>query len=152
MGNFVTIYILYKKEDQMIYAFSLDKKFINEFLQQRNRKCFHLEKKKMQNSIIGAFLSKYREYQLIDIPLFHNEEVISIIGTIHEDNILSDSSERIWMEMEAIEKALSQYPFKKKYLNLIKEITNIVNNQDKEEPIIEIDTFSLFCYLFKDTF
>ena len=54
-----------------------------------------------------------------------------------------------------IRDALLQYQFKKKYLKVINHLTQIVSKRERDgekELIVEIDTFSLFCSLFKNTF
>lgn len=153
--EYETIYLLYGKWDGDLYAYSLLKDKVNEFLRERNPKRFHLVKKKINGTVLSAFMSENYTLQITDIPLFDGEKYISVMGTIHEDNIVSDASDRINVEMDAIKKALLKYPFKKKYLKLINDLTQVVSKRERDgekEFLLEIDTFSLFCSLFKNTF
>lgn len=153
--EYETIYLLYGKWNNELYAYSILKDKVKAFLRERNPKRFHLVKRKINGTVLSAFMSQNYLLQITDIPLFDGEKYITVMATMQEENMIEDASDQLYVEMEVIRDALLQYPFKKKYLKVINHLTQIVSKRERDgekELIVEIDTFSLFCSLFKNTF
>lgn len=153
--KYETIYLIYKKWDNELYAYTTIKDRAERFLEERNRKNFYFDKQKIHETVLSAFMASHPLLLLVEIPLYEGTKYIEIMGTPEEENALNDASDQLYMEIEAIGNVLQKYPFKEKYLKLISKLTNVVSKRlldGKEEEILEINTFSLFCNLFSKTF
>lgn len=157
MEEIKTVYLIYLKSKNCLYAFTLEKKDLNSFLKERNKKVFHVEKRKMDQTALSLFMNKYYTLHLIDIPLFDGYEYITILGTAKEDNAVSDAADYLYNQFIYCENISKHFPFRKKYLKLIEDLTNVVtkiqvSNSEMIDPYLEIDTFRIFYHLFRDTF
>ena len=153
----ITVYLLYLKSENRLYAFTLEKGILKQFLKERNKKIFHVEKRKMDQTSLSLFMNKYHNRKIIDVPLFDGEQYISILGTAEEDNKVCDSSDYLFNEFIYCSHLSKNFPFRKKYLNLIMDLTNVVTLKETDsmgevDEILQFDTFCLFMHLFRNTF
>ena len=146
------IYLLYLISNGMLYAVTDNKTYLNEFLRQRNPKCFKRISKKMDNSECLKILTDNRLLVLDSIPLESSDGDCNIIGTTQEDNMLSSVCEKMAESCEYFKLHFTKnVPFNIEYKELIDNLTTISKNINNH-PIIQIDSVKLFYYLFKETF
>lgn len=147
----VTIFKL--KGSKEIYAFSINKEYIKIFKEQRNMKLFDIINIELDKYELMVFFNKNKSCQLSKDYLNDGETDIEIVSTVHESDSLSESCDFIYNMALNIEEELDEYPLKKKYLNLIKELTETITLcSEKELTSLNINTFKLFYHLFRNTF
>ena len=132
------VFMIYKKGEKSPYAYTINTEYYKLFKSQRNM------------SLI--FTNKNKSLQLIEDYLYDGKNDITIIATVEESAKLSESCEYIFSTADTIERSLKNVPLKKKYLNSILSITQELKRRNKKTPTLCVDTFTLFYYLFRDTF
>lgn len=154
------IYLFYLKKEKVLYAHTQSKELADRFKHERNMNLFIMKKEKMESPVAKSFGYKYRNIQLICIPLSEDGSNFDIVGTGKEDELLSESCDEIRKNMEYIRSYfLQQVALNDKYYELITKLTNVVTNQfvnvngvEVVQYSLSINTFTLFYYLFKNTF
>ncbi len=150
-----TVYMFYFKNN--LYAWTTQKKDKQLFEDQRNIKVFRKKKVTFSPIKFHAFIQKYKEYQIIDIPVSSKGKDFSIYGTYFEDSVLSDSSERLLSEFEQIDLYFGNLFYNshlpKKYENAVSMLLEYYNiNKKTSTSEFNIDSLSIFYNLFKETF
>ena len=71
----IKFYLIYYKKDQNnLYAWTLEKEKVNRFLTERCKDCFYIKKKKMDGTLSSVFMSQHPNLKLVDVPLFDGKE------------------------------------------------------------------------------
>lgn len=140
-------YLIYLNDTKELYAITDDKTKYKDFLNQHNKQLFHTKKVKMTSDDYIAFACKHKSCVLIDSCLYDGENVMYIIDTVDEEDNLSAASEIITDKMERIQGLFKGTHLDDQHLKIISDATSIINDGNAE-----IDTFTLFYYLFKYTF
>ena len=136
----------------MLYAVTDNKSYCNQFLRERNSKCFRVITKKMDEHECLKILNNNKSLNLNMIPLESSDGDCNIIGTTQEDNILSSVCEKMAESCEYLKLHFTKnVPFNIEYKELIDNLTTISKNINNH-PIIQIDSVKLFYHLFKETF
>ena len=149
----VYIYILKTEaSNKEIYGYTVDKETAKLFETQRNMNLFYKITKQLDKYELMAFMNKNKNAQIIKDYLYDGKGNIEVATTIHESNCLDESCEQIHSTMLFIKDEIENFPFKKKYLNLIKELTDSLIKDDDNIYSLNINTFKMFYYLFKKTF
>jgi hypothetical protein len=146
------VYMFYKRKETSPYAYTINQSYAELFQVQRNMDVMFMKKIEMNKYEFMIFANTNKNIQLIEDWLFDGENDISIISTIEESSILSEKAYYVLSKAKEIEKSLSAIPFKKKYLNSIFQITQEIIGTSNNNPTLRVDTFTLFYYLFRDTF
>ena len=148
----VTVFSL--KNEKGLYAFSINKKYIDLFKLQRNMDLFYIHNVKMDKYEFMAFSNNNNSKMLISDVLYDSEtnSNIDIITTVEESDSLTESCTYIHNAAIEIEKSCYSYPLKSKYLNIITNLTSIITQPDVRTKTLNIDTFKLFYHLFRNTF
>ena len=145
-------YVLYKKDDKSLYAYSENLNYVERFLQERNANRFKLKEIKIESEEESRiFRYTNRDYKLNEFPYQNSlkeKDYVCIMATIKEDYIVDCELEHIQEKCNKYLLLLEKVGFKKKYKKSIENFLYIVNNHNE----IELDVFSLFVDLFKDTF
>lgn len=145
-------YVLYKKDEKSIYAYSENKDYVERFLQERNANRFKLKEIKIESeeeSKIFRFTNK--DYVLNEFPYQNSskeKDYVCIMATSKEDYKVDCELEHIQEKCNKYLLLLQNINFKKKYKKSIENFLYLVNPYHE----IELDVFSLFVDLFKDTF
>jgi hypothetical protein len=147
-------YLFYLKKTEELYAWTLDKDTKNDFLAERNPKCF-IEKTISDDSfIIREFMYKNYELMIQRDYLYDGKVTISVLCTIYESNAISESCEAMTRDvMEIINKNnVNAYNLKDKYRKVISDACDIFRyEKDSSTPTLNVDTYAIFYYLFKNT-
>lgn len=151
------VYKFYLKDKKEPYAFTINKKYKDMFLTQRNKSLFYVRKEEMNEYEYMAFSSKNKEFMLMETPLSTGiDSYEMIVATYQEESKLSFYSDRIDEQMNCIYRRLVQQTnLKDKYIESIEYLTNISymkTNGDKKDVISTFNTFALFVRLFSNTF
>ena len=147
--------LFYLKSERSLYAYTAYKEYADAFYTQRNPNLFIHKRKKMDDDTFSFFMSENRILMLCKIPLTDGANDYTIIATSKEDSILSDACTTLDNELDALYFSLTSLPFKEKYLELIEHLTSKVTKRNVGMEIeldLNVDTFALFMYLFKNTF
>lgn len=145
-------YVLYKKDDKSLYAYSENLDYVERFLQERNANRFKLKEIKIESdeeSRIFRFTNK--NYKLHEFPYQNSskeKDYVCIMATTGEDYMVDCELENIQEKCNKYLLLLQKVGFKKKYRKSIENFLYLVNPYHE----IELDVFSLFVDLFKDTF
>ena len=132
-------YVLYKKDDKSLYAYSENLNYIERFLQERNANRFKLKEIKIESDEESRiFRYTNRDYKLNEFPYQNSSKEKDYVC------IMATNKEKCNKYLLFLEKV----GFKKKYKKSIENFLYIVNKHNE----IELDVFSLFVDLFKDTF
>jgi hypothetical protein len=86
------------------------------------------------------------------ILLYDGKHDFEIIGTIEEDSKLDSVCTKIHDKLDYYHHYFSS-KLNNEYLNVINDATKLIKESDKAcNSYLEINTFDLFCYLFRFTF
>ena len=153
------IYLFFLKTAGTMYAWTDEKKFKRQFLEERNKDAFIVKKIKFDDVSYTVFRHNNYLSQLIENYLFDGDQYITLLSTGYENDALDESQSVISDTFELIKDAYEHRKnyFHQRILNLIFDATNIVSCNRNElgivtEATLEINTFKLFYDLFKDTF
>ncbi len=146
------VFMFYKKGEKSPYAYTINTEYYNLFKSQRNMSLIFTKEIHMDKYEFMIFTNKNKSLQLIEDYLYDGENDITIIATVEESAKLSESCEYIFSTADTIERSLKNVPLKKKYLNSILSITQELKRRNKKTPTLCVNTFTLFYYLFRDTF
>lgn len=146
------IYLLFLLPKNKLYAITDNKKFLKQFLSERNSNIFNIVTKSYNEESMLELLEEYKLLKLHNIPLEDSNGDYEIIGTLQEDNLLSDVCERFDETCRHLKLHFTKnVPFKNEYKYILDSLTTI-NKNINNHPIIQIDSVKLFYYLFKETF
>ena len=146
------LYLLYLLPKNTLYAITNNRKYLNQFLSERNPKIFNVITKKFDDDEYEKFMTSYSHFSLIDIPLEDCKSQYTIIGTIDECNIIDTVSESMAESCNYLKLHFTKnVPFNNEYKEILDALTTISKNSNYH-PIIQIDSVKLFYYLFKETF
>ena len=144
------LYLLYLRNQ--LYGISNNKKYVNQFLSERNSNLFSIITKKMDDEDCVKYMSDNSSLKLIEILLEDKNGSYTIIGTIKEEDELNCTCEKFVDTCNNFKLYfLKNVPFKKKYESLLDNLTTI-SKVENYHSIIQIDSVKLFYYLFKETF
>lgn len=95
--------------------------------------------------------------QLCSLPLYDGKNYYEIIGTMEEDDKMTDYHEKLDDRLEYFK---NRFPidvsFNEKILNLIDKSTNVIRVIERDDGTkdfeLQLDTFALFYHLFNNTF
>ena len=150
----VYMYIL-KADPKELYAFTTLKEFSKRFENERNMDLFIRKKKFLDDVEIMPFQYQEQSKMLQKDVLFDGEDDFDILLTSYESATLDECCTYIHSIMDMISTRSHHYPLKSKYLKIIDEITSkITMSQDSSKPtlpVLNINTFKLFYYLFSKT-
>lgn len=146
------VYVFCLKADSDVYAFTATKEFAELFRSQRNMDLFKESVLTLDKHEFMIFANKLSNNKLCKDYLDDGKNIIEIAATVREATQLSDSCEYIQDTVEFLKKDLSRTPFKKKYLKPIIKITESITKRIDNNPTLNVNTFSLFYYLFRNTF
>ena len=144
--------IYYKKHQNNLYAWTLEKEKVNRFLTERCKDCFYIKKKKMDGTLSSVFMSQHPNLKLVDVPLFDGKEYITIIGTNAEDNAMQDAADNIIYDIYGIKSFIHGLPFKDKYFSVIDKLCEISKKDDDGDEYMQLNLFDLFINIHKETF
>ena len=151
-----SLYILYLKDSNEIYAMTSDKTEVITFLNQRNPDKFNLKVLKIGMKKSLKYKNLYRNKLLQNIPINDNPfSSFEILATNEEYDKLHYEADKITQEIQDIQRQLSKINFCKKDEKSINNITHIyleVIKSDKKDLYSTINLFALFTSLFKETF
>lgn len=150
----VFIYYLSNK----LYAWTTSKKDRDKFESVRNMKLFKRKKKVLEPIEFHAFAAKYKDQQIISIPLEHDGKVYMIYGTYQEDTEVSYKIDEYIDFMNNIELLIhymeSEIP--SKYRKAIRELSKFyTKNKDEDDKYhlnANFDTLMVFYKIFHNTF
>ena len=150
----MTVTVFSLKNEKGVYAFSINKDYIDLFKIQRNMNLFYIREIKMSKYEFMAFSNNNKNHLMVVDYLYDSKSKtnIEVITTVHESDSLSESCEQIYSVASCIEKSAYNYPLKDKYLNIILKLTSSITEVDDSTNILNIDTFKLFYHLFRNTF
>ena len=150
----MTVTIFSLKDEKGVYAYSINKEYIDLFKIQRNMDLFYIKKVKMSKHEFMIFSNKNRNQLMIRDYLFDGESEcnIEMITTVYESDALTESCTQIHSLATHIENSIFTYPLKDKYLNIITKLTSTITDVDEHDNVLNIDTFKLFYHLFRKTF
>ena len=140
------------KVEKTIYAFTINKEYAEIFRSQRNMNLFNESVISLDKFEFMLFNNKNAKYQLVKDYLEDGNNDIEIIATINETSQLSESCEYIRQTTEFIEREIDCFPLKKKYLKPIMKITQNITKRKDNHPTLNVNTFKLFYFLFRNTF
>lgn len=156
------IYLFYiKSENNTLYAFTDNKEYAISFSEQRNMKLFKFKTMSVDRNYFVSFKNKFWDNYMIPIELEDDDRSYIITGTNNEEIILNDSVEKLGDDMVYLRSYFSSFEgLNKKVLKLIDSLTDIsIKNykiygegSNKYDLEMQINTFSLFYYLFRNTF
>lgn len=147
------VYLFILKSTNEMYAYTSCKEYADSFISQRNKDLFVIKKVNLKKYEYMLFTNKNSSKKIIKDYLFDGNDNIEIFSTVNESNSLSESCEYIVTTVSVLEEEFADVGLKKKYLNVITNITDeITGRTDKKNSHINVDTFRLFYYLFRDTF
>lgn len=147
------VYVFSLKSENEIYAYTAAKEYAELFRSQRNMKLFNEKVISLDKFEFMIFSNKMSVYQLCKDYLDDGEHDIEIVASVRETYQLSESCDYIRHNVSAIEKSIKDFPFKKKYLKPIIKLTQNITIKGKDEhPTLNVNTFTLFYYLFRNTF
>lgn len=148
------VYIYYI--DNRLYAWTIRKEDRDFFESQRNMKVFIRKKKRMEPIVFRGFMVKYKDHQILEIPLESDGCTYLIRGTYAEDTELSLKSDEILKTLDYLDlyfqKIIKRDILPDKYEKSIRTLLSfqtIAKNKDRE---FRINSLSLFYNLFKFTF
>ena len=146
------IYLLYLLPQNKLYAVTSSKKYMKQFLEERNSKCFNVIKRKFDDEDAKIFLDSNSRLKLDTIPLEDLNGDYSIIGTIEENYTINCVCENMAESCYHLKlHFMENIPFKDEYIELLDNLTTISKNINCHS-IIQIDSVKLFYFLFKETF
>jgi hypothetical protein len=149
--KFILIY--YKKDQNNLYAWTLEKEKMKSFLSQRCKDCFIIKKKKLDSTLSAVFMNRNYNKKLVDIPLYNGEKYVTIIGTYDEENQMQDAADNIFSQMTAIKQFLHMFPLKNKYMEVIDKLCTISKkDEESDTEYMQINLFDLFLFLHRGTF
>ena len=140
------------KADKGIYAFTIDKEYAEIFRSQRNIDLFNETEISLNKYEYMVFNNKNSHFQLVKDYLDDGDTDIEIVATINETTRLSEYCEQIRQTSEFIERNIDGFMLKKKYLKAIMNVTQNITKRKDNHPTLNINTFKLFYYLFRNTF
>lgn len=146
------VYVFSLKNEKDIYAFTATKEYADIFRSQRNMKLFNERILSLDKYEFMIFSNKMSNYQLCKDYLEDDENDIEIIASVKETSELSEACENIRQISYLIENDFKIFPFKKKFLKPIIKITQNITKRKDNHPTLNVNTFSLFYYLFRNTF
>lgn len=146
------VFVFCLKSDNSVYAFTATEEFADMFRSQRNMALFKENTLTLDKYEFMIFANKMSKQKLCKDYLDDGEHDIEIMATVHETAQLSESCEYIQRTIECIQKDFSRSSIKKKYLKPIMKITQSITKRIDDHPTLNINTFSLFYYLFRNTF
>ena len=156
------IYLYYlKSEKNKLYAFTDNKEYSKLFSSTRNMKLFNYKTIDVDEDELFILKDKYWENELEEYFLDDDENSYHIICTNNEEIILNDSCEQLGDNMVFFKSYFDSFKFlDKKVVKLIDNLTDISAKNSKiygegtgkYDLEMQINTFSLFYYLFKNTF
>lgn len=146
------VYMVYIKGNKSPYAYTINKDYINLFIEQRGQDMIYVKPIEMNKYEFMVFSNQNRGLQLGKDYLDDGEHTIEIIASVDESSQLSESCDYIQNTVLTLETSFKKLPLKKKYLNSITKITSEISRRDNNNPTLRVDTISLFYHLFKNTF
>ena len=156
------IYLFYlKSEKNTLYAYTKNKEYALYFSAQRNMKLFTFNKVDMDTEEYEDFKNKFWDQNMIKIFLEDDTRSYEIIATNNEEVVLNDACERLSDDLYFYRSYfLNCKSLNKKVIKLIDKLTDISlknykiydEGTGKYDLELQINTFSLFYYLFKNTF
>lgn len=146
------VFMFYKRSETSPYAYTINQEYAKLFQMQRNMDVMFMKKIEMNKYEFMIFANKNPSMQLIEDWLYDGENDIKIISSIDESSKLSEMAYYVLSKAESLQDSLSKFPFRKRYLKSIFQITQEIIGTSKDNPTLRVDTFTLFYYLFRDTF
>ena len=146
------VYAFRLKASKELYAFTATKDFADMFREQRNMSLFKEYILDLDKHEFMICASKLSNHKLCKDYLDDGDNIIEVVATINETTQLSESCEYIQDTVNFIMKDFNRFPFKKKYLKPIIKITQSITKRIDDTPTLNVNTFSLFYYLFRNTF
>lgn len=147
------VYIFKLKNESNIYAYSINKEYVDIFISQRNMKLFKYQIIDLDKYDFMIFSNKMNNQKLLKDFLYDGENDIEIVATTEESSKLSDSCQYIQDICDFVKHHIHEYNLKNKYLKSILKITDKIILEEENKPVmLNINTFKLFYYLFRNTF
>lgn len=147
------VYLIYL--NNQLYAYTNDKKNYKKFKETRKKGIFNVNKVNMDEDRYEQFSFRNCENEIIEILLNDKSDDYIILGTVLEQSELENEIDVIHEEMREILSFFQSCNMKKKYMNIINELTNIVDLIPREDYIYDamsnINTLHLFYTLNKET-
>lgn len=142
------LYLFYHKSSNNLYAYTTYKKFAEEFIKIRNKKCFFYKIEKIDEYDLMLFVNKYHRYQLQEIVLNDKKDSFKFIVTQNESDMLSNEIDKLISRIKWLKYYFTRnVKFNKKYNLLINNI--LIYNNDLEN---NLNTLKLFYMIVSDTF
>lgn len=151
------VHMFYLKATNDLYAFTLNKKYAKRFLQERNASLFRYRKEEMEEIMEKLFLNEYKACMLFEAPFTEGDDVFNLLITPDENAKLDESICNIIDDLDALKRHFQKnVHIKEKWKKTILRLTDTYKYQDSEdgtsEAVSMVNTFSVFYYLFKNTF
>lgn len=152
----VKVYCFFLKSDpNELYAFTINKMYKELFEEQRCTNKFVCGTKKMTDTEFRIFSYKNSDRMLHKEILTDDTEIYEVLATADESNKFSDSCSYIadvLMSLESECKSEKSYLYlSKNHLEFIYNLTDILIHDKTDKSFLNINTFKLFLYLFKET-
>lgn len=155
------VYLLYKKGHRLLYAYTPEKKLLDEFLSQRNPECFNLEIVKMRFEEYSKFSDNYITKVLSSQPfttyMNGKTHTVYMVVTSGELSAIENRCDELLMDMTKTFTflALTHY-FGGKISQAVSYLTAVtVDNPLPTGGIIKnasVDDLKILYDLYKDTF
>ena len=153
----IKIYCYYY--ENRLYAWTTDKKLKKQFELERGLEKFTYKKVELIDEYYRVFANKHNSSMIIAIPLYDGNRWILVLSNAYESDILDSSQSQIYDDILTIRSCYKQYRqyYKESVVKTMNAATQITNHYENKQTnlmdeILEINTFALFYYLFKDTF
>ena len=152
------VYMLYF--EGKMYAWTTSKKMRNAFLDQRDRSKFTQKKEVLDPITMKAFHQKYKEQELIKIPLDSKQGNLEIIGTYAEDTMYSIDADQLVNELnDLIDYFDDDYYLNEglpsKYSKAVEDLLQVYTHERKpgfDETYVKLDGIAIFFQRFKNIF
>jgi hypothetical protein len=154
--NDIIVYCYFLKSDpNELYAFTINKEYKKLFEKQRCMKKFIYGKKVMNDLIFRVFSNENSNKMIHEDVITDETENFTILLTVKESDEYSESVAYIADFLSFLQNQLKyerdNFVIYDKYLDFISEITDLLMYDRNNEGYLNINTFKLFSYLFRET-
>lgn len=157
--------LMYDEDDVVVWLYYINHKLYgwttkkddrNFFESQRNMNVFKRKKRIMNQVVFRGFMIKYKDQQIIDIPVEYGGKTYLIRGTYAEDSQLYLKCDEICKGLESLSRYFANInnnvDIPKKYKQSIDLLLHFSTLNENKDSVLNINTLSLFYKLFKFTF
>lgn len=143
------------KKDNIVYAFTINKKLKEDFDITRNKGYFNsIGYSEFSKEQFKSFQSKNYNKMIFLNPLYNGKKYINVPTTYEEDNILTEKCETLSSLRDKYNSHNNIF-FKGRYQKVISDMLNIselTKINGNIENLYTINTFAIFTKLFSDSF